>query len=81
MTAFDNFISQYPGSPFREKALYYKFESAYLYAINSYAYAMPERLAKARGFYEDYQRYYPEGEYIEMANTALKDIETKEQQL
>jgi outer membrane protein assembly factor BamD len=81
ITAFDNFISQYPGSPFREKALYYKFESAYLYAINSYAYAMPERLANAREYFEDYQRYYPEGEYIEMANTALKDIETKEQQL
>jgi outer membrane protein assembly factor BamD len=81
MTAFDNFISQYPGSPFREKAMYYRFESAYLYAINSYEYAMPERLARARGYYEDYQRYYSEGEFIDMANTALKDIETKEQQL
>ncbi|MCC8361257.1 outer membrane protein assembly factor BamD [Salinimicrobium sediminilitoris] len=81
MTAFDNFISQYPGSPFREKAMYYRFESAYLYAINSYEYAMPERLEKARGYYEDYQRYYSEGEFIDMANTALKDIETKEQQL
>ena len=81
MTAFDNFITEYPGSPFREKAMYYRFESAYLYAINSYAYAMPARLATAREYYEDYQRYYPEGEFIELANTALKDIETKEQQL
>ncbi|WP_029034661.1 outer membrane protein assembly factor BamD [Salinimicrobium terrae] len=81
MAAFDNFISDYPGSPFRERAMYYRFESAYLYAINSYAYAMPERLEKAREYYEDYQRYYPEGEFIEMANTALKDIEKTEQQL
>ena len=81
ITAFDNFIAEYPGSPFREKALYYKFESAYLYAINSYEYAMPQRLAAAREYYEDYVRYYPEGEFISMANTALKDIETKEQQL
>lgn len=81
ITAFDNFISDYPGSPFREKAFYYRLESAYLYAINSYAYAMPERLATARGYYDDYQRYYPEGEYIELANAALKDIEQKEQQL
>ena len=81
VTSFDNFISDYPGSPFREQAFYYKLESAYLYAINSYAYAMPERLATARSYYEDYQRYYPEGEYIELANAALKDIEQKEQQL
>ena len=81
ITAFDNFISEYPGSPFREKAMYYRFESAYLYAINSYAYAMPERLATAKEYYEDYQRYYPEGEFISLADTALKDIETKEQQL
>ena len=81
ITAFDNFISEYPGSPFREKAMYYRFESAYLYAINSYAYAMPERLATAREYYEDYMRYYPEGEFVALANAAIKDIETKEQQL
>lgn len=81
MAAFNNFISEYPGSPFRERALYYRFESAYLYAINSYAYAMPERLATAREYFEDYQRYYPEGEFIALANTALEDITKKEQQL
>ena len=81
ITAFDNFILDYPGSPFREMAYYYKFDSAYEYAINSYAYAMPERLATARRYYEDYQRYYPEGEFISPANTALNDIEQKEQQL
>lgn len=81
IAAFDNFISEYPGSPFRERAYYYRFESAYSYAINSYAYAMPERLATARDYYDDYQRYYPEGEFISSANTALNDIEQKEQQL
>jgi outer membrane protein assembly factor BamD len=81
ITAFDNFISEYPGSPFREKAIYYKFESAYLYAINSYAYAMPERLEAARSYFEDYQRYYPEGEFISQANSAVDDIEQKEQNL
>ncbi|WP_235942488.1 outer membrane protein assembly factor BamD [Salinimicrobium oceani] len=81
MTAFDNFISEYPGSPFREKAFYYRFESAYIYAVNSYAYAMPERLARARDYYEDYKRYYPEGEFIGLAEAAIKDIEQKEQQL
>lgn len=81
ITAFDNFVSTYPGSPFRERALYYKFDSAYQFAINSYKYAMPERLATARIYFEDYQRYYPEGEYIAEAEEALATIEQQEQSL
>lgn len=81
ITAFDNLISEYPGSPFRERAIYYKFESAYLYAINSYAYAMPERLETARSYYDEYKRYYPEGEFISRADSAVNDIEQKEQNL
>lgn len=79
ITAFDNFILDYPGSPFREKAFYYKFESAYLYAINSYAYVMGERLDAAEDFYEDYKRYYPEGEFISEADEAGVDINTRQQ--
>ena len=79
ITAFDNFLLDYPGSPFREKAFYYKFESAYLYAINSYAYLMKERLDVAEDYYEDYQRYYPEGEFILEADKAEADINNRQQ--
>lgn len=81
ITAFNNFILEYPGSPFRELAFYYRFDSAYQYAINSYAYAMPERLKEARSFYEDYTRYYPEGEFISEAEAAFSDMKEKEQNL
>ena len=81
ITAFNNFISDYPGSPFRERTFYYRFDSAYQYAINSYAYAMPERLATAKTFFEDYKRYYPQGEYLSQAEAALADIEEKEKSL
>ena len=81
ITAFNNFISDYPGSPFRESTFFYRFDSAYQYAINSYAYAMPERLQEARKFFEDYKRYYPEGEFISQAEAALADIEEKEKNL
>lgn len=33
INAFDNYLIDYPGSTFREKALYYKLESQYLLAI------------------------------------------------
>ena len=81
ITAFDNFLLEYPGSPFREKAFFYKFESAYLYAINSYAYAMEERLEAALKYYNDYKRYYPEGEFISQAETAFSDIDSRQQNL
>ena len=79
ITAFDNFLLDYPGSPFREKAFYYKLDSAYQYAINSYAYAMEERLEAAQDYFKDYKRYYPEGEFIEPATQASLDIEKRQQ--
>lgn len=74
---FDNYLVNYPGSAFKEKAYYYKFESAYLLAINSFAYLVEERLEEAKGYYEDYQERYPEGEFIEQADTYADDIENR----
>ena len=79
ITAFDNFLLEYPGSPFRERAFYYRFDSAYEYAINSYLYVMEERLETALKFYNDYKRYYPEGEFISSAEAAYNDIDTRQQ--
>ena len=81
ITAFDNFILEYPGSPFREQALFYKFDSAFQYAINSYQYAMAERLEAATDYYDDYKRYFPEGEFIDEAEEAFSEIEVQEQNL
>lgn len=80
MEAMDNFILDYPGSSYREKAYYYKFESAYLLAINSYKYLMEERLKTAEEEYQKYIKYYPQGEFSEEATTYLKDIETRLQE-
>lgn len=81
ITAFDNFILEYPGSPFREQAFYYRFESAYIYAINSFEYLMEERLEDATEYYNDYTRYYPEGEFIDQADEALVEMEGLQQNL
>lgn len=81
ITAFDNFILEYPGSPFREQAFYYKFDAAYQFAINSYANVMQGRLDEAREYHEDYKRYYPDGEYISQANEALIEIDKRQENL
>lgn len=74
---FDNYLVNYPGSPFKEKAYYYKFESAYLLAINSFQYLVEERLEEANAFYDDYIERYPEGEFIELANDYKTDIDER----
>ncbi len=76
--AFNNFLSEYPGSPFREAAFYYRFDSAYQRAINSYQYLMAERLEEAKGYYNNYTRYYEEGsEYYDQLQTSYVDLQSR----
>ena len=51
--ALDNFIIDYPGTPYKEKALYYKLDSAYQLAINSVPAKMEERLNAAKTAYSN----------------------------
>lgn len=75
--SFDNFLLKFPGSKFREKAFFYKFESAYLLAINSITPLVPERLAEAKVYYEDYIKYFSDGELSEQAKIYARDIEER----
>lgn len=74
IASFDNFIEANPGSIYREKAYFYKMDSAYLLAINSYKYLVKERLLTAKEYHESYKKYFPEGELAEEANIILLDI-------
>lgn len=77
IASFNNFIGDYPGSPFREAAYYYRFDSAYKLAINSFEVLMEERLKEAKEFYESYKKYYPEGEYIPQLEDSLLEIDKR----
>ena len=65
INAFDNFIASYPGTPFREDALYFKFLSSYEIATNSVYYKKLERLKDLQGIYDNITRYYPETLFLE----------------
>jgi len=75
IASFDNFIVEYPGSPFREAAYYYRFDSAFKLAINSFEVLMEERLNTAKEFYESYKKYYPEGEYTPQLEESSMEID------
>ncbi len=77
IAAFNNFIADYPGSPFREDAYYYRFDSAFKLAINSYEFLMEERLKEAKVFFKAYKKYYPDGEYTTQIEDSLSEIDKR----
>jgi len=75
IVALDNFVINYPGTPFKEKALYYKLDSAYNLAINSVPSKMQERLENAKVAYTNLTKFKADSEYKNTADEMLARIE------
>ena len=75
VTAFDNFISDYPGSVYRESALYYKFDSLAKLALNSFQVLKKGRLETARAAYNTLEKQYPDTDYADMAEKLLAKVD------
>lgn len=75
MVAFDNFLINFPGTPYKEKALYYKLDSSYLLAINSVPSKMEERLENAKNAYTSLIKFKADSEYKSKADEMLARIE------
>lgn len=75
MVAFDNFILNYPGTPYKEKALFYKFDSAYQLAINSIPAKMEERLLDAKTMYNNLIKFNSSTEFKDKADQMLARID------
>ncbi|NJB35870.1 outer membrane protein assembly factor BamD [Croceivirga sp. JEA036] len=63
MTAFNNFITDNPGSVYREDAFYYRLKSAMTLAENSVAAKQEERYQEALDYYKALLKSYPETKY------------------
>lgn len=78
--ALDNFIADYPGTKYKEDALYYKFDFAYNYAIKSTHSKMEERLNIAKNAYSALTRFNADTKYKSKADEKLANIEKELQQ-
>lgn len=78
--ALDNFISDFPGTTFKEDALYYKFDSAYQLAINSVPQKMEERLNNAKAAYNSLIKFSADSKHKAKADQMLAKIEKDLQQ-
>ncbi|MCF6128706.1 outer membrane protein assembly factor BamD [Flavobacterium sp. AS60] len=75
MVAFDNFLINFPGTPYKEKALFYKLDSAYLLAINSVPSKMEERLINAKNAHASLIKFKGDTQYKSKADEMLARIE------
>jgi outer membrane protein assembly factor BamD len=73
--ALDNFLYNYPGTIYKEDALFYKLDSQYKLATNSVPDKKQERLIQAQNFYNTLLKFSPETKYKKQANNMLEVIE------
>ena len=72
--AFENFISDHPGSPFRKDAFFGRLDAGYQLATNSVPRLIDERLKIAIGYYNSFVKYYKDTELMADAEVIMKDI-------
>lgn len=75
--SLDNFIIDFPGTKYKEDALYYKYDSSYHLAINSVQARMEERLQQAKSNYAALMKFNSETKYKKDADEKLARIETE----
>ncbi len=80
LTALDNFISDYPGTPFKEEALFLKFSTAYKLAMNSVQYKKEDRLIFAKNAYATFTKFKSDSEFKNKADAMLATINQELQQ-
>ncbi|WP_333695067.1 outer membrane protein assembly factor BamD [Flavobacterium sp.] len=80
LVALDNFISDYPGTPFREEAYYLRFEASFEYAKRSVDAKVKIRLEEALVAYDKLIKLYPESKFKEKADKIKAEINKMLQQ-
>jgi outer membrane protein assembly factor BamD len=77
IVSLDNFMNDYPGTPFKEEALYYKFDSTYQLGINSVPSKMQDRLNTAKIAYLNLIKFNANKKYKNKVDLMSAEIEKK----
>ena len=72
--SFDNFLVDFPGSELREKALYYRFDSAYKLAINSVVWKQSERINNVVSYYNSFKNNYQESKFLKEMGIKMEEL-------
>ena len=77
IVALENFVADYPGTPYKEEALFFKFDSAYLLAINSVENKKEDRLNAAKVAYRSLTKFKEDTVYKEESAKMLAKIDSE----
>ena len=81
VTASDNFVSDNPGSIYREDAMFVKLQALTHMAMNSYESLKEERLKSAKAAYSTLKKQFPESKFDKEATNLLEKINKELQRL
>jgi outer membrane protein assembly factor BamD len=79
--AFDNLLSDYLGSEFKEEALYYRLKAAHDFVLKSYDRRKPERINDAIEAYQKLKRNFPESKYMEDSDKMLATLQKEDKRV
>ena len=76
--AFDNLLSDYLGSEFKEEALYYRFKAAHDFVFKSTDRRRLERIKDTYSAFEKLERNFPESMYMAECKQMMQDLNKEE---
>lgn len=79
--AFDNLLSDYLGSEFKEEAYYYRLKAAHDFVLKSTVRRKSERIKDAIEAYEKLKRNFPESKFMEASNEMLATLDATEKEV
>jgi len=79
--AFDNLLSDYLGSEFKEEALYYRLKCAHDFVLKSTDRRRKERIKDAIEAYDKLKRNFPESKFMEESNEMLATLQKEEERI
>jgi outer membrane protein assembly factor BamD len=79
--AFDNLLSDYLGSEFKEEALFYRLKAAHDFVLKSYDRRKPERIKDAIEAYQKLKRNFPESKFMEDSDKMLVTLQEEDKRI
>ena len=64
----------FPGSDLREKAMYYRFDSAYKLAVNSVVWKQKESIQNAVTYFNSFKSNYTESEFLVEMESKMSEL-------
>ena len=77
ISAFDNFIIDFPGTTLKEDAMFYRLDSAFKMAINSVEWKKEQRLKEAKSLYDTFVKLYSESKFNEEIKSMGEELVTQ----